>query len=113
LITENLSTLKIHRLTQDQYDRELASGNIDDSALYLTPDEEIDLSPYATIEQLNTKADSDHTHNISDVANLQGQLDALYAVIPTVTTSDNGKFLRVVNGVWAATTVPNAEGVKF
>lgn len=40
MITENLSTLKIHKLTQEQYDRELAAGNIDESAIYLTPDEE-------------------------------------------------------------------------
>ena len=44
MITENISTLKIHKLTQAQYDREVASGNIDVNALYLTPDEEIDLS---------------------------------------------------------------------
>ena len=37
--TENLSTLKIHKLSKDQYDRELAAGNIDPNALYLTPDE--------------------------------------------------------------------------
>lgn len=55
--TENLSTLKIHKLTQAQYDRELEAGNIDANALYLTPEEEIDLSPYATkteVEQLKT-----------------------------------------------------------
>lgn len=57
--TENLSTLKIHKLTQAQYDRELEAGRIDENALYLTPDEEIDLSPYATVEQLNEKADED------------------------------------------------------
>ena len=39
MITENLSTLKIHKLTQEQYDRELAAGRIDPNALYLTPDE--------------------------------------------------------------------------
>lgn len=37
--TENLSTLKIHKLTKAQYERELAAGNIDPNALYLTPDE--------------------------------------------------------------------------
>ena len=37
MITENISTLKIHKLTQEQYDRELAAGNIDENALYLTP----------------------------------------------------------------------------
>lgn len=75
MIIENLSTLKIHKLTQAQYDRELAAGNIDENALYLTPEEEIDLSPYATIEQLNTKADTSHSHGISDVDNLQITLD--------------------------------------
>jgi hypothetical protein len=43
LITENLSTLKIHKLTQAQYERELEAGRIDPSAMYLTPaDEETD-----------------------------------------------------------------------
>lgn len=63
MITENLSTLKIHKLTQAQYDRELAAGNIDENALYLTPDEELDLSGYATADQLDSKADIAHTHD--------------------------------------------------
>ena len=63
--TENLSTLKIHKMTQVQYDRELAAGNIDPNALYLTPDEETDLSGYATVEQLNDKSDKDHTHSLA------------------------------------------------
>ena len=33
--------------------------------------------------------------------------------VPTVTTSDNGKFLRVVNGEWAAVAIADANGVKF
>lgn len=63
MLTENVSTLKIHKLTQEQYDRELAAGNIDDNALYLTPDEEIDLTPYATKDDLSKKADTGHTHD--------------------------------------------------
>jgi hypothetical protein len=49
---ENLSTLKIHRLTQAQYDRELAAGTIDPTALYLTPDEDIDTSEYVKREDV-------------------------------------------------------------
>ena len=75
MIIENLSTLKIHKLTQAQYDRELANGNIDENALYLTPEEEIDLSPYATIEQLEAKANTSHNHEILDITNLQSTLD--------------------------------------
>ena len=33
--------------------------------------------------------------------------------VPAVTTADNGKFLRVVSGAWAAATVDNANGVSF
>ena len=74
MITENLSTLKIHNLTKEQYERELEAGRIDENALYLTPYEE---------------------------------------TVPTVTSADNGKFLRVVNGVWAAASIPSAEEATF
>lgn len=40
LNTKKLSTLKIHKLSKTQYDRELASGKIDPDALYFTPSEE-------------------------------------------------------------------------
>lgn len=33
--------------------------------------------------------------------------------VPAVTTADNGKFLRVVNGVWAAVKIANANGGSF
>lgn len=34
-------------------------------------------------------------------------------VLPEVSTSDNGKFLRVVNGAWAAVTISDANGGSF
>lgn len=43
MITQNLSTLKIHKLTQEQYNRELAAGRIDENAIYLTPDDGSDI----------------------------------------------------------------------
>ncbi len=39
-------------------------------------------------------------------------LDAL-KTLPSVTTSDNGKFLRVVAGEWAVASVPDANWVSF
>lgn len=33
--------------------------------------------------------------------------------LPTVTASDNGKFLRVVSGAWAAVEIANANGGSF
>ena len=61
--TEDITTLKIHKLSQEKYDEIVANGNIDETALYLTPDEEIDLTSYATIEQLSDKADAEHIHD--------------------------------------------------
>lgn len=34
-------------------------------------------------------------------------------LLPDVTTADNGKFLRVVSGAWAAASVPDANGGAF
>ena len=66
MITENVTTLKIHKLTQEQYDTALAAGNLDENALYLTPDGEATL----TIDNvdglqaaLDAKASSSHTHS--------------------------------------------------
>lgn len=39
MITENISTLKIHKLTEKQFNREKEAGNLDTNAIYLTPDE--------------------------------------------------------------------------
>lgn len=33
--------------------------------------------------------------------------------LPAVTTSDNGKVLRVVSGAWSAVSLPSASGVSF
>lgn len=33
--------------------------------------------------------------------------------LPAVTASDNGKFLRVVSGAWAAAEIANANGGSF
>lgn len=36
--TENVSALKIHKMSQEQFDREFENGNISDVEMYLTPD---------------------------------------------------------------------------
>lgn len=41
MITENLSTLKINKLSQELYDKALKEGKINDNEIYLTPDEPI------------------------------------------------------------------------
>ena len=90
MITENLSTLKIHKLTKAQYERELAAGRIDENALYLTPDEETDLSGYATVDQLNAKADKVHNHD--DIYYTETEIDAKLAEAKSYTDSKTSGF---------------------
>lgn len=42
-----------------------------------------------------------------------GSVTGKPAQLPTVTTSDNGKVLRVVDGAWSAVALPSASGVSF
>ena len=44
---------------------------------------------------------------------LLGSGNIAIAGLPSVTSSDNGKVLQVVNGAWAAATIPSASGVSF
>ena len=64
MYVESVSTLKIHKLTQEQYDRELAANNIDENAIYLTPHKEVDLSAYA--KKTEVKAAYDAITSISN-----------------------------------------------
>lgn len=48
------------------------------------------------------------------VTSVNGEVGAVTVrEVPSVTASDNGKFLRVVSGAWAAETINDAEGVSF
>ena len=48
------------------------------------------------------------------VTSVNGETGAItIREVPAVTTSDNGKFLRVVNGAWAAVAIANANGGSF
>lgn len=49
---------------------------------------------------------------LPDISNPYLVKDAA-AIHAEVTSADNGKFLRVVNGSWAAAAVPNAEDNVF
>nr|DAE27973.1 MAG TPA: hypothetical protein [Siphoviridae sp. ctvxh7] len=48
----------------------------------------------------------------SGVPTAWGPVD-MPAGVPSVTAADNGKFLRVVNGAWAAAEISSANGVSF
>lgn len=95
MITENLSTLKIHKLTKVQYERELEAGRIDANALYLTPDETADLDDYATQDYVN-KAISEiptpdvsgqidlHNTNVSAHADIRSNIEVLSDTVSAI-----------------------------
>lgn len=62
--TQNISTLKIHKLSQEQYERERLAGNLDETALYLTPEEEI----YATTDEVNEALASSKAYTNEQIA---------------------------------------------
>lgn len=68
---------------------------------------------HTTNLNLNLPELSDNA-SIADLnENFEAIDSALEALLPAVTTSDNGKFLRVVEGVWAASAIANASGGAF
>lgn len=71
MTTENLSTLKINKLTQTQYDREVEAGTVEEDALYLTPDEAITVAKIADLTV--TATELNHMDGIK--SNVQTQLD--------------------------------------
>lgn len=60
MITTRLSTLKINTLTENQYNRELEAGSVEENVFYLTPEEE--------------KASKVHEHTGSDI--VSGTIDS-------------------------------------
>lgn len=82
--TENLSTLKIHQLSQKQYDREFAAGRIDENAIYLTPYEDT----FVTKEYVDSQRIAwDNSFTIEWDGNTEGK--------EPVETMDNIKHYRV------------------
>ena len=125
MITENLSTLKIHKLTQEQYDRELAAGRIDENALYLTPDEYVDLSSLLQDQKeetsvlLEEKADKDHIHDAAGEntngfmsASDKGKLDGIEEGATKVgqKTTDGGEIFNDYENNKALSENSHAEG---
>lgn len=51
--------------------------------------------------------------SLPETATISRQNLPLNTVVVPVAHGDEGKFMRVVNGAWAAETVPNAEGAEF
>ena len=70
---------------------------------------DIGLSQVANVKQYSAQNPPPYP-----VTSVNGKTGAVtIGEVPSVTTSDNGKFLRVVNGAWAAVSISDANGVSF
>lgn len=79
-------------------------------------------SGFQTASQVQTAITAAVPTKVSDLTNdsgfqtasqVQNAIAQIPDELPSVSASDNGKFLRVVNGIWQASTVPSAEGASF
>lgn len=93
--TTNLLTLQIHKLTQDQYDRAVESGRIDENALYLTPEEVIQ----SNYEQ-NNSLEADYIKNrpfysLDNILEWNGAPEGL----DIIDGNDSGFWVKVSNNI--------------
>ena len=70
---------------------------------------DVGLSQVANVKQYS--AQNPPPYPVTSVNGKTG--DVTVSEIPSVTASDNGKFLRVVSGAWAAVEIANANGGSF
>lgn len=80
MITENISTLKMHKLTQEQYNREFINGNIDEKAIYLVPEEE-------RVGNLSDLKTNDKTSIVDAINELTNAINGLYDLINSLSNS--------------------------
>ena len=67
MITTDLTTLKINKLTKAQYEAALAAGNINENELYMTPESEAGSGgDYATKSDLNAHVNDTTLHTTAD-----------------------------------------------
>ena len=70
---------------------------------------DVGLSQVANVKQYSVKNPPPYP-----VTSVNGQTGAVAVLeVPYVTASDNGKFLRVVDGAWAAVSISDAHGGSF
>ena len=103
MLTENLSTLKINRLTQEQYDAALTNGSINANELYLTPDDnELDTSAFLRVTDVGSAVDvnpinadtlqgksASYFATASNISTINGSLNTINSNISTINSSLN------------------------
>ena len=118
MITENLSTLKINSLTQQQYDTALTNGSINANELYLTPDDnELDTSSFLRVTDVGSAVDinpinadtlqgksASYFATASNISTINGSLNTINSDISTINSSLNtiNSDISTINGSLSA-----------
>lgn len=114
-ITGGASTITSSNLTVNRALVSNASGKVAVSAVTATELGYLDGVTSNIQTQINGKLSTAPVTSVNNkigvVSLTASDVSAMPAV--AVTTADNGKFLRVVNGAWAAAEVADANGVSF
>ncbi len=100
MIQTNLDTFRIHKLTKEQYNAAKAAGDIQENELYMTPEENVDLSDYATKDYVNENGGK------IDVIKVNGEVQPITnkEVDITVSTSDDSVTLSTEQTIAGAKT---------
>lgn len=113
MITENLSTLKINKLTQEQYEAALAAGTINENELYMTPDDnELDTTQFlrvsdegSAVDEIPINADTLGGKTASDFVQSTDVVDSLTSTDATKPLSaKQGKALQDTKAPLASPT---------
>lgn len=118
MIANDVSTLKIHKLTQEQYNRELAAGSLDENALYLTPEEDIVIADVIGLQDvLDGKSDDTHVHDeaTTSVSGFMSsvdkeKLDGIEYNAKNVFIQDSEPSGANADALWIDTSVESIEG---
>lgn len=87
--------------------------DLPDGEIIVTYDGEYIAQPYDEVINLGNIVTPGTAGNVMTSTGSGWTSAAPAKELPAVTAANNGQFLMVVNGVWAAATVPYAEGEEF
>ena len=101
-LTSHTSNSTVHITASERTNWDGAVTHIDDTAKHITDAERTKWNA------AKTHADTEHVLSVNGSTGV-----VTVSAVPSCTTSNNGQFLRVVDGVAAWSTIPNAEEATF
>ena len=106
---KQISSLIINKVPSENiYQKMVAQNLVNDNEIYIVQDNDKTIIDPATA---TPKANG--TASVGTSLKYASEDHVHPKELPNVTASDNGKFLCVVSGVWAAVEIANANGGSF